>query len=126
MMVNRSNIYAVCRWNQRFSSRGRNRIFGRRKRIKFRHTASIIRNPSRARTSPAPRELHTLYLSVFNSESFVLVTCVYLGVSRDQSSLTIHMQRCPNVILAKGYAKAIFVPSTRVCTTAPPRPSCLE
>src|SRR5271155_3786419 len=44
----------------------------------FRHTASIIKNPSTARTSPAPRELHTLNRSVFNNANFSFVTCEYL------------------------------------------------
>lgn len=90
-MVKRSNMYAVCRWNHRFSSSGRNRIFGLSHVIRLRQTASMMRNPSIARTSPAPRELHTLNLSVFNKASFWFETCVYLRLT------TISHQSLPSI-----------------------------
>ena len=82
-MLNKRSIYAVCRWNHKFSSRGRNRIFGRRNRIRLRQTPSMMRNPSTMSTSPAPRELHTLYLRVFNKASLVSDTCEYLFAQLD-------------------------------------------
>src|SRR5579862_8677880 len=72
-------MYAVWRWNHKFSSRGKNLILGRRKRIKFRHTANMIRNPSTSKTRPEPREVQTLNLRVFNSASRWLTCCEYLG-----------------------------------------------
>jgi hypothetical protein len=87
----------------------------------------MIRNPSTTRTSPAPRDDHTLYLSVFNNASLSFSFCENLFAElvidlRRQD--TIHRQRGPNAGLAIEYAKSVSFPSTPVSTTVPNQPSC--
>ena len=67
--------YATCRWNQMFSSAGNAHARrGRTTRMMFRSMGTKIKPPSKARTRPAPREVHTDHLRPFRAESFLLVS----------------------------------------------------
>ena len=76
--MNINMAYATWRWNQRFSSKGRNLTFGRIHLIIVRHTGSRMRVPSIERTSPAPLDIHTENLRVFKGASWGVANCLYL------------------------------------------------
>ncbi len=78
MMVNNNMAYATWRWNQRFSSRGRNRTFGRTALTIVRQTGRRMSVPSIARTRPAPLESQTDHFNVFSGANLTSWSCFHL------------------------------------------------
>ena len=61
------------------SSKGRNLTFGLTHRRMFLHMGSRMSVPSKDRTNPAPRDIHTENVSVFRPASFMFDSWRYLG-----------------------------------------------
>ena len=77
--------YATCRWNQRFSSKGSHLIFGRIHLISVLQTGNNKRVPSIVSARPAPREIQTENVSLFNPSRRGSASCLYLA-SRQRST----------------------------------------
>lgn len=73
-MAQKAMEYATCLWNQMFSSAGKSHVMrGRTTRMTFRNMGTRMRPPSKARTSPAPRDVQTDHVNPFRADNFLLV-----------------------------------------------------
>lgn len=112
-MVKNSIAYATWRWNQRFSSRGKNLILGRSHLTTVRQTGSSMNSPSKLNTRPAPREIQTENWRPLRPASRGSDACLYLQ-SRQHPESTAAWRKKGKTIPSKTEQEKVDAPENEV------------